>query len=81
MLLSSWSYGETVQRSHGSYHGHRWEIDEDHLLLWDGKPYVRYGFTGNGPIQEMMRMGFTQFNEMPSEDWALVDDPERLGRS
>ena len=78
LLIASCGPVAPIERSHGTYKGHRWEITEGHLLLWDEKPYVRYGFTGNGPVEEMVRMGFTQFNVAPSEDWAMVDDPKRL---
>ncbi|HHL39864.1 MAG TPA: hypothetical protein ENJ37_05110 [Deltaproteobacteria bacterium] len=27
----------------GEYRGHRWFIDKDHMLWWDGRPYVPFG--------------------------------------
>ncbi|HCO93867.1 MAG TPA: hypothetical protein DIU00_07950, partial [Phycisphaerales bacterium] len=39
-----------VRPARGKYMGQGWHIDADHLLWWQGKPYVRYGFTGNGDV-------------------------------
>jgi len=60
-----------VQPSHGEYMGHKWDIGPDHLLRWDGKPYVRFGFTGNGDLTQMLKAGFTQFTLMPDEKWPI----------
>ncbi len=57
--------------SSGRYMGHAWRIDKDHLIWWDGKPYVRFGFTGNGDPAQMLRAGFDQFGLMPAEEWPI----------
>ncbi len=62
--------------SRGTYLGHTWEIGADRLIRWDGKPYVRFGFTGNGPLRRMLELRFTQFNVTPAEEWAICADPE-----
>ena len=63
------------QRTQGKYMGHQWYIDENHLIWWDGKPYVRYGFTGNGEIDRFIKLGFDQFNVYPSEElWVFSKD-------
>jgi len=71
--------GETdIQPTRGRYMGHTWHIDENHLLWWDGQPYVRYGFTGNGDVERFMKLGFDQFHAYPSEElWVFSDDPEQ----
>ncbi len=67
---------EKVQRSQGRYRNHAWRIGANHLVWWDDKPYVRYGFTGNGNVDQLMQLGFDQFNVCPSEQlWAASDDP------
>ncbi len=69
--------GRKVDRSQGQYMGHKWYIDENHLIWWDGKPYVRYGFTGNGQVDRFMSLGFDQFNVCPSEElWVFSKDPK-----
>ncbi len=69
---------ETLQPSQGRYVGHAWRIDENHLIWWDDKPYVRYGFTGNGDVDRFIQLGFNQFNIGPSEQlWAASDDPAK----
>jgi hypothetical protein len=60
-----------VQPSHGEYMGHKWHIGPDHVLCWDAKPYVRFGFTGNGNPTRMLKAGFTQFTLMPDEKWPI----------
>lgn len=66
----------TVQPTCGKYMGQSWHIDTNHLLWWQGKPYVRYGFTGNGNVDRLMNKGFTQFNACPSEAlWVFSKDP------
>lgn len=68
----------TVQPTRGKYMGQSWHIDADHLLWWQGKPYVRYGFTGNGDVDRFMNKGFTQFNAYPSEElWVFSKDPAK----
>jgi hypothetical protein len=65
-----------VQPSQGRYWDRTWRIDENHLIWWDDKPYIRYGFTGNGDVDRLIRLGFSQFNVGPSEQlWAASDDP------
>ena len=67
-----------VQPTRGEYMGQNWHIDDHHLLWWQGKPYVRYGFTGNGDVDRFMKKGFTQFNAYPSEElWVFSKDPVR----
>jgi hypothetical protein len=36
-------------RSSGEYLGHHWQIDANHLMWWDGKPYVPFGGFGLKP--------------------------------
>ena len=70
--------GEGIQRTRGKYMGHKWYIDRNHLIWWDDKPYVRYGFTGNGDIDRFMELGFDQFNVGPNEElWVFSDDPRK----
>jgi len=57
-----------VRPTRGKYMGQSWHIDDHHLLWWQGKPYVRYGFTGNGDVDRFMEKGFNQFNAYPSEE-------------
>ena len=65
-----------VQSTRGEYLGQSWHIDANHLLWWEGKPYVRYGFTGNGDVDRFVKKGFTQFNAYPSEElWVFSKDP------
>jgi hypothetical protein len=64
-----------VQPSYGEYMGHKWDIGSNHLLRWDGKPYVRVGFTGNGDLAQMLKAGFTQFTLTPDEKWP-INGPE-----
>ncbi len=70
-----------LQQSSGEYSGHRWRIDQDHALWWDGKPYVRFAFTGNGDLEAMRRLGFTQFTLMPDEAWAISGPQQAIPRS
>ena len=67
-----------VQPSHGEYMGHKWDIDSNHLLCWDGKPYVRVGFTGNGDLVQMLKAGFTQFTLTPDEKWPISGPDEKI---
>ena len=70
-----------LPHSSGEYMGHRWRIDEGHLMWWDGKPYVRFGFTGNGDPAQMIKAGFDQFTLMPDEQWPISGpDPEIVQR-
>ena len=67
----------STRHSTGQYMGHVWHIDENGLMHWDGKPYVRFGFTGNGDSQQLMQAGFDQFTLMPAERWPISGpDPE-----
>jgi len=67
-----------VQPTRGEYMGQNWHIDDHHLLWWQGKPYVRYGFTGNGDVDRFMEKGFSQFNAYPSEElWVFSKDSAR----
>jgi len=68
----------TVQPSHGEYLGHKWDIGANHLLCWDGKPYVRVGFTGNGDLPQMLKAGFTQFTLTPDEKWPINGPDPRI---
>jgi hypothetical protein len=38
-----------IPPSSGEYLGHRWRIDPNHLMWWDGKPYVPFGGFGLKP--------------------------------
>lgn len=67
--------------SSGKYKGHRWRIDENHLLWWDGNPYVRFGFTGNGDLDQMIRAGFDQFTLMPAEEWPISGPDPKIVQS
>lgn len=46
-------------RSSGEYLGHKWHIDENHLMWWDGKPYVPFGGFGITPGNQL---GLNTFN-------------------
>jgi hypothetical protein len=67
--------------SHGEYMGHKWNIGANHLLCWDGKPYVRVGFTGNGDLVRMLKAGFTQFTLAPDEKWPISGPDAKIIRS
>lgn len=41
-----------LPHSAGSYQGHEWFVDENHLLWWDGRPYVPFGGFGIQPGNE-----------------------------
>ncbi len=36
-------------RSSGTYRGHPWYVDQNHLMWWDGQPYVPFGGFGITP--------------------------------
>jgi hypothetical protein len=77
VALTAPGFGGGLRPSSGEYQGHKWNIDENHLMWWDGKPYVRFGFTGNGDPVQMLKAGFDQFTLMPSEQWPISGpDPE-----
>lgn len=61
--------------------GHKWYIDEGHMMWWDDKPYVRFGFTGNGDLPQMLKDGLDQFTLSPAEDWPISGPDPRLVRS
>lgn len=64
-------FGNHRQRSSGEYKGQKWHIDGNHLMWWDAKPYVRFGFTGNEDPVKMLKASFDQFTLMPSEQWPI----------
>jgi len=64
-------FGDRLRQSSGEYTGQKWLIDENHLMWWDAKPYVRFGFTGNGDPAKMLKAGFDQFTLMPAEEWPI----------
>ena len=69
---------KVVKPTYGKYMGQKWHIDANHLLWWSGKPYVRYGFTGNGDVEMFMKLGFTHFNAYPSEElWVFSKEPAK----
>jgi hypothetical protein len=75
--LAAPGFGGGLRSSSGEYQGHKWYIDENHLMWWAAKPYVRFGFTGNGDPAQMLKEGFDQFTLMPSEQWPIAGpDPE-----
>jgi len=70
--------GSTMVVSSGQYKSHRWRIDEKHLMWWDDKPYIRFGFTGNGDPTTMIRAGFDQFTLAPEEAWPISGPDPRI---
>jgi len=48
-----------LSRSSGEYLGQKWYVDQDHLMWWDGKPYVPFGGFGVEPGNEF---GLNTFN-------------------
>ncbi len=40
---------KSLPRSSGEFLGQEWHIDENHLLWWDGKPYIPFGGFGIEP--------------------------------
>jgi hypothetical protein len=74
-------FGGGLRSSSGEYQGHKWQIDENHLMWWDAKPYVRFGFTGNGNPVQMFKAGFDQFTLMPSEQWPISGPNPEIVRS
>jgi hypothetical protein len=73
--------GGRRKHSSGEYQGHKWQIDENHLMWWDGRPYVRFGFTGNGGPAQMLKAGFDQFTLMPDEKWPISGPDPGIVRS
>jgi hypothetical protein len=51
------------------------------ILCWDGKPYVRVGFTGNGDLARMLKAGFTQFTLAPDEKWPISGPDAKIVQS
>jgi hypothetical protein len=74
-------FGSSRRQSSGEYQGQKWHIDENHLMWWDAKPYVRFGFTGNGDPVQMLKTGFDQFTLMPSEQWPISGPDPGIVRS
>jgi hypothetical protein len=74
-------FGGRLQFSSGEYQGHKWHIDENHLMWWDTKPYVRFGFTGNGEPAQMLKAGFNQLTLAPAEQWPISGPDPRIVRS
>ena len=35
-----------ISQTQGEFLGQKWHIDENHLMWWDGKPYVPFGGFG-----------------------------------
>ena len=70
ILMGPYAIGteQNTPTTHGVFMGHKWRIDQNHLIWWDDKPYVRYGFTGNGSMDRFIKLGFNQFNVCPSEE-------------
>jgi hypothetical protein len=81
MALALPGFGSGLRPSSGKYQGQKWQIDENHLMWWDGKPYVRFGFTGNGNPTQMLKAGFDQFTLMPSEQWPISGPDPGIIRS
>ncbi len=48
-----------LEVSSGEYLGHEWHVDKNHLMWWDGKPYVPFGGFGIVPGNEL---GLDTFN-------------------
>jgi len=67
-----------VAQSSGKYKGHQWHVDANHLILWDNKPYVRFGFTGNGDPAQLIKLGFDKFTLMPGEEWPISGPDARI---
>jgi len=84
VLLSIIGHGRTTKAAQrprptqDRYMNHAWRIDENHLIWWDDRPYVRYGFTGNGAVDGFLKLGFDQFSVCPSEElWVFSNDPSQ----
>jgi len=58
--------------------GHKWHIDESHVMGWDNEPYVRFGFTGNGDLTQMRKAGFDKFTLTPDEEWPISGPDPRI---
>lgn len=80
-VLALPGFGGRRQLSSGEYKGHKWHIDKNHLMWWDAKPYVRFGFTGNGDPARMLKAGFDQYTLMPSEQWPISGPDPGIVRS
>jgi len=51
------------------------------VLWWDGKPYVRFGFTGNGDPVRLIKLGFDEYTLAPDERWPISGpDPKIVQR-
>lgn len=69
----------------GEYMGHEWYIDEHHMIFWDEKPYVRYGFTGNPSVEQVagfVEMGINHFSVVASEEtYVFATDPTEYDKA
>jgi hypothetical protein len=65
--------------SQGEYMGHKWYIDENHMIFWDDEPYIRYSFTGSprlDQLEEFFALGIDQFNVLAGEEkYVFENDP------
>ena len=55
--------GPELRISSGEYMGHKWHIDENHMMWWDGEPFVPFG-ANIGTISEVdiaMSKGLNDF--------------------
>jgi len=68
---------ETRPRSSGQYLGRKWYVDENHLMWWDGKPYVPYGGFGIKPGNEFERNAYNLWIDFDSG----IGNPEYKGFS
>ena len=48
------------------------------MIFWDNKPYVRFGFTGNGDPAQLVKLGFDKFTLMPGEEWPISGPDARI---
>jgi hypothetical protein len=73
------AYSGNPVLTNGTYMGHSWYIDRNHMIWWDGEPYIRYGFTGSprmDDIDEFIDMGFDQFTVGASESRYVFSDDQ-----
>ncbi|MBI2948742.1 MAG: hypothetical protein HYY23_13975 [Verrucomicrobia bacterium] len=62
----------TLPRASGEYLGQKWSIDENHMMWWDGKPYVPFGGFGTDPGR---KGGLTTHNRWIDFD-PFIKDPK-----
>jgi hypothetical protein len=72
---------QALRPSSGQYMGQRWHIDQRQRLWWNGSPYVRFAFTGNGDPVQMQKAGFDQFGLMPPEKWPISGPDPKIIQS